>query len=216
MTVSIQLADPGTANRRHFIQQVLPFLSLPGDRGIVDLGCGDGYYCGVLSEVSRALLGGQLPAYRGFDLDEDALARARAEYPHAEFHSGDITNGIAADSLASGLTLCCETFSILPDLEGLLERMLTHTEGTVAFDFLWSTDGSTEDHVLPLRVLPPFSYHLRSQRSTFEILVRVLGRHPEFHVRHTSSWAFSPTAMEEFTGVAGVQAANVWWVLGRD
>ncbi len=216
MSVSIQLADPGTANRRHFIQQVLPFLPLPGEQGIVDLGCGDGYYCGVLSEVSRALLGGRLPVYRGFDLDEEALARARSEHPHGEFQRADITNGIAEDALASGLTLCCETFSILPDLEELLERMLSHTRGTVAFDFLWSTDGSTEDRVLPLRVLPSFSYHLRSQRRAFDILLRVLARHPEFHVRNTSTWAFSPAAMEEFTGEPGLQAANVWWVLGRD
>ncbi|MAE93903.1 MAG: hypothetical protein CL910_04520 [Deltaproteobacteria bacterium] len=213
MAVNIQLADPGTANRRHFLQRVLPFLPLPGRAGIVDLGCGDGYYCGVFSTVSRALTEGGLPVYRGFDLDEAALDEARERYPHAEFCGADITNGIDPAALECGLTLCCETLSIVGDLEGILERMLTHTRGAVAFDFLWSSDGCEEDRVLPLRVLPPFQYHLRSQRNAFATLQRVMARHPDWHLKNTSSWAFSPQAMEDFTGVPGIQAENVWWIL---
>lgn len=216
MAHALQLADPGTANRRHFIQSVLPFLPLPGASGIVDLGCGDGYYCSLFSDVSRALTPGKLPIYRGFDLDDEALDKARLEHPHATFRNADITNGIAPEALQAGLSLCCETFSILPDLESVIDKMLSHGRGTVAFDFLWTLDGREDELVLPLKVLPPFSYHLRSQRFAFDMLNRLLTRHPEYHVKNTSSWAFSSAALEEFTGASGIQAANVWFVLSRD
>ncbi|MDI1266936.1 MAG: class I SAM-dependent methyltransferase [bacterium] len=54
--------------------------------GLIEIGCGSGYY----SEVLAALVPGGI-GYTGLDYSEAMIARARARYPSVEFQVGDAT-----------------------------------------------------------------------------------------------------------------------------
>lgn len=94
---------------------VLSALRSAPDPVVVEIGCGAG---GVLAGLrERLAASGVHASFRGFDLNPDAIAMARATHPDLVFEQRDVT----AEPVSATLTLMIDFFEHLPDDEGFLK-----------------------------------------------------------------------------------------------
>jgi len=83
-------------------------------RRVLDVACGEGY--------GAALLAGEAASVLGIDLAPEAIAHARARYPHPRlrFEAGDATRLQGVDDASIDLLVSFETLEHLADHDGLL------------------------------------------------------------------------------------------------
>lgn len=95
-------------------RRYLQFLISPGAR-ILELGCGSGHLLAALQPSVGV----------GVDFSEGMIAQARADYPHLEFHVGDIEDESLLCSLRGpfDFILIADTLGSLDDCQQVLENL---------------------------------------------------------------------------------------------
>ncbi len=110
--------SPGRAPGESFAQHVERYSwALPRVDGarVIELGCGLGYGCELLSWSAASVT--------GVDIDEEAVSLARARYPAGTYRVADVTGDLGELGDAD-VAVCFEVIEHVADPEVLLERAL--------------------------------------------------------------------------------------------
>jgi len=105
-----------------FIARITEAVRLTGARTVLEAGCGEGYVSGRLaSEPDRA-------RFFAFDLDENVVAAAKADYPQVGFFRSSVYDIPFPDGSVD-LLIACEVLEHLEEPEKALKEMARVTRG---------------------------------------------------------------------------------------
>ena len=131
--------DVGEGDRRPHVDFYASLLR-PGDRSVLEIGCGTGVVAAALAERIRAA--GHEPRVVGLDVSAAMLEVARSRHPSLEWVLADMRVLREEPRLAGrfDLLVCCfNTFQFMPDEAGLAQafaaaRARVEPDGRLAFD----------------------------------------------------------------------------------